>query len=301
MNNILIPTLEKKYFFLITSANRTIIGNKKMEFIQEKGVEFCLTEKSQSQFIFRYKLHNHQMKGSSLIHYWTDDMEELQSELILVIDENGILVDIDNFDQLNSKWAKMGGEMRSKYKDETVDAIVSETTKLLKNKQRLLETFTGYSSWRFFLQNWYNRKFGEEEQSKLLLKGYFGAVDLPLIISSKAKNYTNKEILHTIENTAVLDKKNFQRKDFARMLKTLTNMYNIDANLSVDMEEKYEFQEDGWIDKAEMFLETSVTNWYSVTNAHQLNRLNQDEFDAYHQKLQEEKAAFKNRHNLILD
>ena len=61
------------------------------------------------------------------------------------------------------------------------------------------------------------------------------------------------------------------------MLKDLTNIYSIDATLTVDMEEIYEMNSDGWLEKGDMFLETSVTNWYEVSTAHQIKQVTRAE------------------------
>ena len=54
------------------------------------------------------------------------------------------------------------------------------------------------------------------------------------------------------------------------MLKNLTKVYNIDASLTVDFEESYTFIKNGTLSGAELFLNTSVSNWYIVLTGHKL-------------------------------
>ena len=54
------------------------------------------------------------------------------------------------------------------------------------------------------------------------------------------------------------------------MLKNLTKVYNIGARLNVDFEESYTFLKNGTIAQAELYLNTSVSNWYVVATGHRL-------------------------------
>jgi len=279
MNQIRIPEKGKSQFFFITSVNRTVAGSKLSEFVQKKLVELSLIDVTESTLIFRYKLHHQVMEGSAMIHTWSADMEELQSDLVIITDMNGKFKDLDHFENLSQKWE--GGfleEVSPKYVNhkEVLEVMAEETSKLLGNKEQFLKTFVGYSSWRFFFQDWYRIHPTEEDRS-LDLTQYFGKVDLPLNIHSVTEKEGEKGSPVVIKNTAVLDKEKFDRKTFARMLKDLTNVYNIDATLDVDLEERYEFAEDGWLTEAEMFLQTAVSNWYSISSAHQIKRLSEAE------------------------
>ena len=281
MYRIHLPEKEKSYFFKIVTASRTIIGSKMTEFIQEKIIELRLKEDASDHFIFQYNLHDHKMRGTSIIHQWIDDMEELQSEIMFATDKYGSLVDILNLPQIQKKWDLIKKTIKQKYPTGS-DLMISETTRLLKDKTQFLESFTGYSSWRFFFQTWF-AELNEKSTNELFLKNYFGSIDLPLIISSKIED-------NTVKNTGILDAKKFDRKAFARMLKDLTDIYNIDATLSVDMEEKYKFGEKHFMENAEMFIETAVNEWYKVTNAHQLTQLTLDEAEY----LKQENLKLKN-------
>ncbi|PQL92581.1 hypothetical protein [Apibacter adventoris] len=268
MYYINIPPLGEKYRYKVTTANRTLIGNKNMEFVQDKEIELSLLKIENQQLKFRYRLINHKMENSALIHQWADDIEVIYQELILLTNVDGVLMDIENFREINTRWIKLKGSLKKKY-PLGVDFMIEETTRLLKDKNRFMETFIGYSFWRAFFQGWF-KEYEKEEKKELVLKKYFGTIDLPLILNSRIESRQGKYDITFCENTAELNKKKFNRKAFARMLKDLTDIYNIDASLSVDMEEKYHFSEKGVLQKADIFLETYVNQWYSVSNAHQI-------------------------------
>ena len=83
MNNISInsPEPNKTKYFYITSSNRTSIGNKMSEFVQEKVIEISLINKTENELVFNYKLMAQNMQGTAKIHSWTADMDDLQSDL----------------------------------------------------------------------------------------------------------------------------------------------------------------------------------------------------------------------------
>ena len=279
MNNISInsPEPNKTKYFYITSSNRTSIGNKMSEFVQEKVIEISLINKTENELVFNYKLMAQNMQGTAKIHSWTADMDDLQSDLVLVTDLEGNFKDIHKFIYLFHKWEnQILPKLRVKYAKHQpgLDVLIAETSKSLKNKETFIKSFVGYSAWRFFFQSWYRQR-SKQEEKPMLLKGYFGKIDLPLVVSSHTMPISENTL--GIENNAVLDKDKFDRKSFARMLKDLTNIYSIDATLTVDMEEIYEMNSDGWLEKGDMFLETAVANWYEVSTAHQIKQVTRAE------------------------
>ena len=279
MNNISInsPEPNKTKYFYITSSNRTSIGNKMSEFVQEKVIEISLINKTENELVFNYKLMAQNMQGTAKIHSWTSDMDDLQSDLVLVTDLEGNFKDIHKFIYLFHKWEnQILPKLRVKYAKHQpgLDVLIAETSKSLKNKETFIKSFVGYSAWRFFFQSWYRQR-SKQEEKPMLLKGYFGKIDLPLVVSSHTMPISENTL--GIENNAVLDKDKFDRKSFARMLKDLTNIYSIDATLTVDMEEIYEMNSDGWLEKGDMFLETAVANWYEVSTAHQIKQVTRAE------------------------
>lgn len=266
-----IPQKHVKEYFLVTTANKTTIGQKKLEFVQDKLISFTLVDQQPTHLIFEYKLYEQVMQGSSLLHYYSGDMDELQSELLFKTTVNGNLSDLLQLNNLKLKW-QTGFErhLKKKYPKEFITPLLEETAKLLEDKPRLVESFKGYSSWRFFFQHWF-RDFNEEETELLTLKHYFGNIDLPLHLQRKVTP-------GSIETRGTLHAAAFDRNAFSRMLKDLTHKYNIDATLDLTQEEQYQFSEDGSLENAELYLSTGVGVWYNVTSAHQLKKLSGEEF-----------------------
>ncbi|PWV47730.1 hypothetical protein [Chitinophaga sp. S165] len=284
----IIPANRVKEYFLVTSANKTTIGNKKLEFVQDKLISFTVVDQQPDHLVFEYKLYDQVMKGSSLIHYYSGDMDELQSDLLFKTDAAGRLKDLLRFNTLKLK-LETGFErnIKKKYPKEFVIPLLEETSKLLTDKPRLLASFDGYSSWRFFFQQWF-RSFEKKEEELLTLKKYFGNIDLPLDLQrTVTPSVRDKSRLSEMTVTASLNKTLFDRNAFSRMLKDLTHIYNIDATLNVTLEEQYDFSEEGSLTNAELFLETAVADWYSVTSAHQIKKLSEQSFH-------EQRSIFEN-------
>jgi hypothetical protein len=289
---------DKNKYYKVTTANRTIIGTQIIEFIQDKWISFSISKIFPSGDIeWIYKLCAHTMQGSAPIHYLSDDLEELQSDIIFVTDRNGNLKDIKNFDSTRKKMTQdFIHNLHKKYPNRKMEAIIQATSDLLNNKDLFLDSFKGYSFWRIFFQEKF-KTYKEDDIYKFNIKKYFGNIDLPLVVHSINEKKEQKNVHYlSIQNTASLDKEKFDRKSFARMLKDLTGIYNIDAELTIEMEEIYNYKETGNIHDVNLFLNTTVANWYSVTNAHQLKSLFDNEFD-------EEMKNSHNKmlHNIILD
>lgn len=266
-----IPQKHVKEYYLITTANKTTIGQKKLEFVQDKLISMTLVDQQATHLVFEYKLYEQVMQGSSLLHYYSGDMDELQSELLFKTTPEGHLSDLLQLNNLKLKW-QTGFEknLKKKYPKEFISPLLEETTKLLEDKPGLVESFKGYSSWRFFFQNWF-RNFNEEENELLTLKNYFGNIDLPLQLQRKVTG-------NLVTTTGILHEPAFDRNAFSRMLKDLTHKYNIDATLDLAQEEQYQFSEDDSLENAELYLSTGVGIWYNVSSAHQLKKLTKSGF-----------------------
>ncbi len=284
----ILPANRVKEYFLVTSANKTAIGKKKLEFVQDKLISFTVVDQQPDHLVFEYKLYDQVMKGSSLIHYYSGDMDELQSDLLFKTDAEGQLKDLLRFNTLKLK-LETGFErnIRKKYPKEFIHPLLEETSRLLSDKARLLASYDGYSCWRFFFQKWF-RSFEGKEEELLILKKYFGNIDLPLDLQrTVSPTVGDKGRLSEMTVTASLNKELFDRNAFSRMLKDLTHIYNIDATLDVTLEEQYDFSDEGSLTNAELFLETAVADWYSVTSAHQIKKLSEQSFH-------EQRAIFEN-------
>ena len=49
------------------------------------------------------------------------------------------------------------------------------------------------------------------------------------------------------------------------------------ADLDIDLEEIFIYDKTGWIQEANMYLETSVQDFYAIINAHQVTKLSEEE------------------------
>lgn len=262
-------------FYTITSASKTMIGIKNIEFVQDKLVNIKLAKHDDSSYQLRYNHIYQQTQGTSLIHEWSGDLESLYEDILFHVSNKGDLLDIINFKDLEHKWKEMLPFLKRKYPQSFFDLMEENTNEYLKDKNSVMKSFIGYSSWRFFFQNHY-REYKAEEKDELTLKKYFGEIDLPLNLNKKVKNDEEFKGINIIQN-ATLNKQLFQRNKFSRMLKDLTGIYNISAELNIDMEELYVFSNNDEFVSGDLFLETSVSDWYSITSAHQLRKISEEE------------------------
>ncbi|RPD43284.1 hypothetical protein [Chitinophaga barathri] len=288
------PSPGSYVYYHITSANRTAIGSHVMQFVQHKLVKLQVLERDDEELVLEYTLTAQQMQGTIQIHEWAADMDELQSPLVLVLDNNGRLKDIRNFATLHQRWTDFfAARMQKKYKHlkESADNMIAETGKLLKDKQRFMQAFEGYSAWRFFFQDNYAEK-KPREIKPYVLRQYFGTVDLTLQLESRwEEEYALHHHRYSLVNNATLDTTQFDRKAFARMLKDLTGVFNISAALEVAMEENFHYNAGHWLTQAELFLETKVSDWYSITAAHTLAQVPEKETLQPEKLFQAEAAA----------
>ncbi|SHL17494.1 hypothetical protein SAMN05444266_102312 [Chitinophaga jiangningensis] len=279
MLNINKPKPGDSALYHLTSANRTIVGGRLMEFVQQKVVRMKMIGEEGEDTVFEYALLAQQVEGTALIHEWAMDMEILQSPLKIVLDANGQLKDVRNLYEIRERWeSTYANQLRRKYKKqkEGLEELMAATSALLEDKSRFVQSLNGFSAWRFFFQDNFKGQATASQQS-LLLKGFFGQVDLPLTLTADwEEEYGIGEYHCQLTHKGKLDKPRFDRKQFGRMLKDLTGVFNVSAELDLLMEEEFHYDKHRWLTAGEMYLETKVADWYQVASAHVLDRIDED-------------------------
>ncbi|MDB5087087.1 MAG: hypothetical protein JWR09_1081 [Mucilaginibacter sp.] len=270
---LLADSFENAYY-QVTSVNRTTIGAKISEFVQDRWIRIQLISQNEKQRIVEYTLLDQNMEGSALIHQWTADIEWLQSPVQIITNLEGKFIGINNFNHFMAQWDNgYRGKIASKYQNhEGITVMLAETEKLLKDPKRFLQNFMGYSHYRCFFQPFY-REIEPSEEYPLTLKGFFGLVDLPLIIN--ASNEQADDVVR-LTNTAEVDNEKFDRRAFVRMMKDLTNTFDLKVDLHTEMEEIYLFK-NNTLQSSDLYLQLHVPSFYTVVNAHQCKRISQSE------------------------
>ncbi|AYL94971.1 hypothetical protein [Mucilaginibacter celer] len=270
--NILPINIAQSSWYQLSSSNRTIIGTKVLEFVQDRWVEIKLISHDDKQRVYEYILLDQNMDGTALIHEWAADMEWFQSPVQVITDLEGKFIGINNFSAIVSRWQNgYRQKIAQKYGNhEGIEVMLSETDRLLQDPKRFLQSFMGYSHYRCFFQAFYKNRQADESSS-LVLKNFFGTADLPLVIYTHNQQQGNEV---TITNEAELDEEKFDRPVLVRMLKDLTNTYNLKVDLQTEMEEIYKFK-NNMLQEADLFLQLHVPSFYTVVTAHQCRRIEQ--------------------------
>ncbi|MBU2946301.1 hypothetical protein [Zobellia uliginosa] len=264
-----------------TTVNRTVIGAKKIEFVLDKVIEVSLDKSEADHKIFTIKLLGHKLIGTSLIHEWTGDMEELQNKLVLKTDVNGAIIGIQNRNDLYIKWhSGFMAKMLQKYKKRGGDGtklMVDLTTKLISNEKALLKSLDGFNLYHIFFQGNYEKKLSTGG-SEYKIKGHFGKIDLPLNLQTEiSKSKIEGQSFTTIDTQGFLNKDKFKQEAFTKYIKGMIGVLDVDATLHVEMEEKYTYNNMGWITEADLYLKTHAANMYALANAHIVKQISKEE------------------------
>lgn len=259
------------------SANRTILGAKKIEFISDKIVEIVYKkDKNDDGYILEYKLLGNKFIGTQLIHEWASDMEKLQNHLIFSINKKGELISIKNRTAINTKWRVFfKDKMKEKYKvdREGVDLMIQETSKLLKDDNRFRKSFVGFNLYKIFFPFVYEN-YKTIKNEKYSINKYFGEFDLDFLLNSNLKE---NEKTKKIEVRGIVDKEKFAQEKFTKMIKKLTGALDIDATLNIKLEENYVFNKKLHLSEAELYLKTESANMYALATGHTIKEIDERE------------------------
>ena len=165
MTTLPLPEIGHQSYYLISSANRVLLGNKITEFVCDRLVELTLLEDNGEELLFRIEHHRHVTKGTALIHYYNDELCDMYSDMRVAVGYDGAVRDITDFDGVRSRWKLKRTEILREYSSD-VEPLVEGTSQLLEDKEKFVHSlFGGYGFWRIFFQPWYHREFEEMERS----------------------------------------------------------------------------------------------------------------------------------------
>jgi hypothetical protein len=280
MMNIELKKISAPVFYHCISANRTLVGSKKIEFISDKVIELSVKEDVDFNLLFTYKLLASNLQGSGIIHQWAGDIEKLQDKIIFKTDKAGKLISIENRINILAKWTssiklKMWNKYK-KYGEEGAEMMVQQTTELLRNEEMFFKSFIGFNLYHIFFQGHY-KKYEPNEKSDYNIKNYFGSYDLPIIMQNEIFENDDKSIC--IKRKGELNKEKFEQDKFTLMIKQLTGVIDINASLNVEHEENYVFDKNNLIKSAELFLKTDAANMYALASAHSVNMIDENEVE----------------------
>lgn len=276
----------KSTIYHCTSVNRTVLGAKKIEFVLDKVVELTFKEASNNQKIFTVNLLGHKLKGTSLIHEWASDIENLQSKLVFKTDCTGKILEIENTPELYVKWHKKFKDyMLEKYTKlggkEGAELMVNRTESLLRDKKKLLNNFTGFNLYRIFFQGMYENELKLTDK-EYVIKGHFGKHDLPLLLNTNlTQNKSDFDNYTILDTKGKLDKQKFNQEAFTKYIKSMIGVLDVNATLHTEMEEKYIIKKSGWINQADLYLKTHAANMYALANAHMVKQIDKISAEKY--------------------
>ncbi len=160
-----LPEIGQSAYFLITTANRIIMGNNITEYVLDRLVEVELREVRDEALLIRFCSHRHDVKGTSLVHYFNNELCDIYSEINIVVGYDGNVKDISDYDFIKDKWEIKRADILKNYPQD-IKLLVDGTSLLLKDKEKFIDSlFGGYGFWRFFFQPWYRREYEETENA----------------------------------------------------------------------------------------------------------------------------------------
>lgn len=88
-------------------------------------------------------------KGTSLVHYFNNELCDIYSDIDIVVGFDGKVRDISNFDFIKDRWENKRPDILKKYSQD-INPLVDGTSLLLKDKENFINSlFGGYGFWRF--------------------------------------------------------------------------------------------------------------------------------------------------------
>lgn len=109
--------------------------------------------------------------------------------------------------------------------------------------------------------------------SSRLLKGFFGAVDLPLLLQTEAQPDPQLPGGRQLLVTGSLDTDRFDEAGLRRLVREAVDMLNFRVSHRINCREDYHLDASGWLTAARQELTFTIENFYYQHTQHELKRI----------------------------
>lgn len=191
------------------------------------------------------------------------DMAQLRKKLIIETDRNGSILHVLNLSDIKKLWIEIKPSIAEKYdKDLQSKAIINSSIAFLYTDgelERILRTSYLYHG---LLPGLYAENFKKE--SDYAIDGYrnitnaIGAIALPFKTVAKLADYDAQTGNCTIKIEGEIDQENLDKDGVAKLLRKMTDVYNLNTRLDGFHLESYIFDQDHLISESSQLTQYAI-------------------------------------------
>ena len=202
------------------------------------------------------------------------DLNPVNNRLLFEISPYGDLLALRNVTQVQEQWLGLRPQIVAKYGRTSDGMVFINGFEQQLNAERLLANFRHKGAYGLLLPG----LFGvtgtvREGLSERLLTGFFGTVDLPLLLQTEVTQTPDLPGGRRLRVTGQVDENRFDEQGLRRLIREVVDMPNFRVAWRVNCDETYDLDAGHWLTAARQELTFVVENIYYQHTSHQLTQL----------------------------
>lgn len=210
------------------------------------GIE-PFTSSDTNEILFRIKMNNYKQTNTKGMYKWVGLLHTLRKNLIISVDDNGMLKQVKNMDVVREEWAKIKDRVYEEQKKESnyskvlikgIQELINDTayfSRNLKFSYPYLYLFPPIFNNPLFLDK---KKLGYRELPHLL-----NIKKVPITTEEYIKNYNSDSQHIEIEVEGKIDENNFEQDKLTELIKILKNRPRVPTLAKLNYLERYRFND----------------------------------------------------------
>ncbi len=226
-----------------------------------------LLDQSAESDLIRIELLSFEQTAEDGASKFIEHLHELNKQLIFECDILGNIQRIVNYDDLPNRWKRVQDNLYASFGNSPeLGAFVAAFSQSLElGESALVESMRhkGIYGVLFSGMNGFDPSPNEFERNRII-PNFIADIPLPLTIDAEVFVILNNHVAYWyIAADGTLNESAFNYDVFKRLMKDVTNTFNLEPIPEVIVEEKYLFrQSDGWLSEAKQYLSFEVPNVY---------------------------------------
>jgi hypothetical protein len=229
----------------------------------ETDVSVTLEQKAEGGLIFTVKLLRQWQLKTDGLDRWDLDMAQLRKNLLIETDLSGKVKQVLNIDAVRALWQDLKPGLSAKYgDDEEGKAVINAGIALLYEHgelERVLQTSYLYHG---LLPGLYHQEFKRDHDFTI-----HGSRTIPNAIGTAALTFDTVTKLHEydhitgvcrVKTEGEVDQKSLDKEGIAKLLRGLTDIYNLNTHVEGFHLEDYSFDRHHWITESAQLTQYAI-------------------------------------------
>lgn len=246
----------------------------------ETDVSITFVSKTLTGYVFDVKLLRQWQLKTDGLDRWDLDMAQLRKNLILETDLEVKIKQVQNIDEVKELWQDLKPTIAQKYADdEESKAVINSSVALMHTPGELEKVLQHSYLYHALLPGLYDQKFERDEEFTIkgsrIIPNAIGTTSLPFTTQIKLHDYDSISGECHVKIEGEIDQNLLDKETISRLLRDLTDIYNLKTTVEGFHLEDYTFDRFHWVTASAQLTQYAIEGTLMYRNLCTVKLLNE--------------------------